>query len=73
MREGGTSLIAMRSPEGEEYPAYGVYLEVVKSSRLVINDAFTEAWKPSDKPFMLVKVTFEVQTALTKYTARVQH
>ena len=66
-------MIVMRSPEGKEFPGRGVYLEVVKNSRLVFTDAFTKAWEPSDKPFMLVELTFEGQAGLTKYTARVRH
>ena len=73
VRAGGASLIVMRSPEGKEFPSYGVYLEVVKNARLVFTDAFTKAWEPSDKPFMLVELTFEAQGELTKYTARVRH
>ena len=30
VRVGGTNLIVMRSPEGKEFPGYGVYLEVIK-------------------------------------------
>ena len=73
VRVGGASLIVMRSPEGKEFPGHGVYLEVVKNSRLVFTDAFTKAWMPSDKPFMLVELTFEVQAGLTKYTALIRH
>lgn len=35
-------------------------------------DAFTNAWEPSEKPFMVVSLTFEGQDGKTKYTARVQ-
>ena len=73
VRVGGTSLIVMRSPEGKEFPGCGVYLEVVKNARLVFTDAFTKAWEPSVKPFMLVELTFDAQGELTKYTARVRH
>ena len=73
VRVGGASLIVMHSPEGKEFSSHGVYLEIVKNSRLVFTDAFTKAWMPSDKPFMLVELTFEVQAGLTKYSARVRH
>ena len=43
LRPGGSSLIVMRSPEGQEFPNRGVYLEVVPNERLVFTDAFTEA------------------------------
>ncbi len=73
VRAGGTSLIVMRSPEGQEYPGYGVYLDVIKNRRLVFTDAFTGAWEPSEKPFMVVELAFEEQGSHTSYTARVRH
>jgi uncharacterized protein YndB with AHSA1/START domain len=73
VRPGGSSLIVMRGPDGSEFPSRGVYLDVVENERLVFTDAFTEAWKPSDKPFMVVSVTFEAQDGRTRYTARVSH
>jgi uncharacterized protein YndB with AHSA1/START domain len=74
VRVGGSSLIVMRSPEGNEYPNRGVYLEVVPNERLVFTDAFTSVWEPSGKPFMTVVLTFEDQgSGKTKYTARVRH
>jgi uncharacterized protein YndB with AHSA1/START domain len=73
VRPGGASLIVMRSPEGQDFPNRGVYLEVVPNERLVFTDAYTEAWQPSEKPFMTVILTFEDQGGKTKYTARVRH
>lgn len=35
VRPGGTNVIVMRSPEGQEFPNRGVYLEVVKNERFV--------------------------------------
>jgi uncharacterized protein YndB with AHSA1/START domain len=73
VRVGGSSLIVMRGPDGNEFPNRGVYLEVVTNERLVFTDAFTKAWEPSEKPFMTVELTFEDQAGKTKYTARVHH
>jgi uncharacterized protein YndB with AHSA1/START domain len=74
VRPGGSSLLVMRSPEGQEFPNRGVYLEVVKNERLVFTDAYVKAWEPSEKPFMTVIITFEdAGGGKTKYTARVQH
>ena len=73
MRVGGASLIVMRGPDGKEFPSYGVYLDVVKNERLVFTDAFTKAWELSEKPFMVVELTFEEQGENTRYTARVCH
>ncbi|MDP3169751.1 MAG: SRPBCC family protein [Polaromonas sp.] len=73
VRPGGSSLIVMRGPDGTEFPNRGVYLEVVPNKRLVFTDAFTEAWTPSEKPFMTGVLTFEDEGGKTRYTARVLH
>ncbi|HEY5768828.1 MAG TPA: SRPBCC family protein [Terrimicrobium sp.] len=73
VRPGGANLIVMRGPDGNDLPNRGVYLEVVKNEKLVITDAYTEAWEPSEKPFMTLIVTFENEGGKTKYTARVRH
>lgn len=73
VRPGGSSLIVMRDPEGNEFPNRGVYLEVIENKRLVFTDAYTEAWIPSEKPFMTVVLSFDEEQGKTRYTARVQH
>jgi uncharacterized protein YndB with AHSA1/START domain len=74
VRAGGANVITMKSPEGQEFPNAGVYLEVVPNEKLVFTDAFTKAWEPSAKPFMTVVLTFEdAGPGKTKYTARVLH
>jgi uncharacterized protein YndB with AHSA1/START domain len=73
VRPGGASLIVMRSPDGNEIPCPGVYLEVVPNRRLVATDAYTSAWHPSAKPFMTMILTFEKEGDKTRYTALVRH
>jgi uncharacterized protein YndB with AHSA1/START domain len=73
VRPGGASLVVMRSPEGQDLPNRGVYLEVVANERLVFTDAYTKAWEPSEKPFMTVILTFADEGGKTRYTARVRH
>lgn len=73
VRPGGVSRMVFRGPEGEEFPNQGVYLEVVPEERLVFTDAYTEAWRPSQKPFMTAIVTFEEEGGKTRYMARVRH
>ena len=73
VRPGGSNLIVMRDPKGNEFPSRGVYLEVVKNERLVVTDAYEKAWEPSEKPFMTAILTFEAEGNKTKYTARVRH
>jgi uncharacterized protein YndB with AHSA1/START domain len=73
LRPGGSSVFVMRSPEGQDFPNHGVYLEVVPNERLVVTDAYTTAWEPSEKPFMTAIVTFEDEGGQTRYTARARH
>ena len=73
VRPGGSNLVVMRSPEGSEFPHRDIYLEVVPNEKLVVTDAYTEAWVPSEKPFMTLILTFEGQDGKTKYTARARH
>jgi uncharacterized protein YndB with AHSA1/START domain len=73
VRPGGANTVVMRGPDGVEFPNRGVYLEVVPNERLVVTDAYTEAWQPSQKPFMTVILTFADEGGKTRYTARVLH
>jgi uncharacterized protein YndB with AHSA1/START domain len=73
VRAGGSNTITMRSPEGQDYPNRGVYLEVVPNEKLVFTDAFTNAWTPSEKPFFVGILTFEDEGGKTRYTARAAH
>ncbi len=73
LRPGGRSLVVMATPDGQEMPNPGQYLEVVPDTRLVFTDAYTGDWVPSAKPFMTVILTFEDEAGKTRYTARVRH
>ncbi len=74
LRPGGSSLVVMRSPEGQEFPNKGVYLEVVENEKLVFTDAYTEAWVPSEKPFFTGIILLEdAGGGKTSYTAIARH
>lgn len=74
VRPGGSSLVVMRSPEGTDMPCPGVYLEVIPNEKIVATDAFTEAWVPSNKPFMTLTLTFDdIGNGQTRYTAVARH
>ena len=75
LRAGGGSLVVMRSPEGQEFPNPGIYLEVVPNQKLVFTDAFTAGWIPKDgAPFFVGEITFEDAGAgKTKYRAVARH
>lgn len=73
VRVGGSNLIVMRGPDGNEFPNRGVYLEIVENERIVVTDAYTKAWELSEKPFMTLILTFEDHGGRTKYTAFARH
>jgi uncharacterized protein YndB with AHSA1/START domain len=74
VRPGGANFIVMQSPEGQEMPNRGVYLEVVPNQKIVFTDAYVSAWEPSPNPFMTVILTFEdAGPGQTRYTVRVRH
>ena len=73
VRPGGASLIVMKSPDGQEMPMHGIYLDVVPNERLVSTDAYTSAWAPSEKPFLTIILTFAEEAGKTRYTARARH
>lgn len=73
VRPGGRSRMVMRGPDGSEHDNLGVYLEVVPGQRLVFTDAYTEAWTPSEKPFMTGVIEFEDEGNGTRYTATARH
>lgn len=73
LRVGGANLIVMKSPEGQEMPNRGTYLEIVPNEKLVFTDAYTGDWQPSGKPFMTVVLTFKDEGGKTRYLARCRH
>jgi uncharacterized protein YndB with AHSA1/START domain len=74
LRPGGASNVVMQSPQGQEIPCPGQYLEVVPGKKIVFTDAFTGDWVPKDGgAFMVATVTFEPEGEQTRYTATVRH
>src|ERR1700757_2562428 len=51
LRPGGIFRTVMRSPEGQEFPSVGCYLEVIENERLVWTDALAPGYRPSTTPF----------------------
>ncbi|MEZ2130458.1 MULTISPECIES: SRPBCC family protein [unclassified Sinorhizobium] len=74
VRVGGSNLIVMRGPDGNEFPNRGVYLEIVENEKIVVTDAYTSAWIPSEKPFMTAVILLEdIGGGRTRYTAKALH
>ena len=74
LRVGGANRMVMQTPDGQEIPCPGTYLEIVPDRKLVFTDAYTGDWVPKNgKPFMTAIITFDDEDGKTRYTARVRH
>jgi uncharacterized protein YndB with AHSA1/START domain len=73
LRPGGMFKTTMRSPEGEEFPNVGCFLEVVPNERLVWTDALLPGYRPAPEPFMTAIVTLEPHPKGTRYVAIAIH
>jgi len=73
LRPGGVFSTTMRSPEGQEYPNAGCYLEIVPNKRLVWTDALLPAYRPSENPFFSAILELEDDGKGTRYTAIAKH
>ncbi|WEX07938.1 SRPBCC domain-containing protein [Chelativorans sp. AA-79] len=63
-REGGAWRSCIRSPEGQDYWAHGIYREIVPPHHIVFNFM----WEEEDAMDTLITVTFEEAEAGTRLT-----
>lgn len=73
LRPGGAFITTMRSPEGQEFPNAGCFLEVVPESRLVFTDALLPGYRPAESPFMTATVEIAPEGTGTRYVATALH
>jgi uncharacterized protein YndB with AHSA1/START domain len=73
LRSGGSTNVTMEGPDGQRVENPGVYLDVVPNEKLVFTDAFTSAWVPSAKPFMVGIIELSDEDGGTRYVARALH
>ena len=82
LRPGGIFRTVMRSPEGQEVPNMGCYLEVVPNERLTFTSALGPGYRPiirapkdgsCDELYFTAIVTMEPQGNGTKYRAVAIH
>ena len=81
LRPGGVFRTVMRSPEGQEFPNAGCYLEVVENERLVWTNALAPGFRPTQPSAAMPCDTFaytvilslEPQGKGTRYRAVVLH
>jgi uncharacterized protein YndB with AHSA1/START domain len=79
LRPGGVFRTVMRSPDGEDFPNSGCFLEIVENEKLVFTSAMGPGYRPivlppgkAGLPFTAV-ITLEPAGDGTKYTALVIH
>jgi uncharacterized protein YndB with AHSA1/START domain len=70
---GGIFRTTMHSPEGQDFPNVGCYLEVVPNERLIWTNALLPGYRPSESPFFTAILTFETEGNGTRYTAHAMH
>jgi uncharacterized protein YndB with AHSA1/START domain len=78
LRPGGVFRTVMRSPEGEDFPNLGCYLEIVPQRKLVWTDTLEGDFRPTRLearfPFRFTAtILLEPHAKGTKYTAVVMH
>lgn len=77
LRPGGIFRTVMRSPQGQEFPHVGCYLEVIENERLVWTNALAPGYRPSngpsEVPFFTAVITLEAHGKGTKYSALAIH
>jgi uncharacterized protein YndB with AHSA1/START domain len=73
LRPGGIFSTTMRSPEGEEFPNLGCYLEVTPLERLVFTDTLLPGYRPAPKPFFTGVLELSRISSGTRYKAIAIH
>jgi uncharacterized protein YndB with AHSA1/START domain len=84
LRPGGIFRTVMRSPEGQEFPSLGCYLEVVRNEKLVWTSALLPGYRPAPPPvatkghecdelLFTAVILLQPHGAGTKYTAIAMH
>jgi uncharacterized protein YndB with AHSA1/START domain len=84
LRPGGRFHTVMQSPEGQNFPNDGCFLEIINNEKLVWTNALESGFRPAKQPeaspghecaefLMTAAISLEPHANGTKYTALVQH
>jgi uncharacterized protein YndB with AHSA1/START domain len=73
LRPGGVFRTTMRSPEGQEFPNSGCFLEVTPKQRLIFTDTLLPGYRPSPNPFFTAVLQLEPSGKGTRYVAIAIH
>ena len=72
LRPGGIFSTVMKSPEGEEFPMVGCYLEIIENEKRVWTNA-RPAGPATDGPCITAVITLEAEGQGTRYRALALH
>jgi len=75
LRPGGAMAMTMRSPEGEEFPSVGCYLDVVPNERLIWTESMDPGYRPKtiDMPLTAILELEPTASGGTRYRAVALH
>jgi uncharacterized protein YndB with AHSA1/START domain len=81
LRPGGAFRTVMRSPEGQDFPSVGCYLEIVEMRKLVWTNALLPGYRPNESPascpdesfYFTCVIALEAHGNGTKYSALAIH
>jgi len=73
LRPGGVFRSMMRSPEGQEFPNVGCFLEIVPNERLIFTDTLLPGFRPAPEPFFTAVLTLTPEGKGTRYQAIAIH
>lgn len=81
LRPGGRFFTVMQSPEGQQFPGTGCYLEVVANEKLTWTNALLPEFRPAPQPkaeetgafFFTATIQLAPHGGGTRYTATVRH
>ena len=73
LRPGGRFRTVMRSPEGQDFPYDGCYLELVENRKLAFTNALDPGYRPALDPFFSAILTLTENAGKTHYAVRVLH
>ena len=70
---GGGFEIVIRQEDGTEHPGNSCILEVTANRRIVMTDALTKGWRPSETVFHTMVFAFEDEDGGTRFTVTAMH
>lgn len=73
LRPGGKFNTTMQSPEGQEFPNSGCFLEIVPGKKLAFTDTLLPGYRPAPEPFMTAIVEMIPEGKGTRYRAVAMH